>query len=164
MTLCAKYAGDKSRGLKSHYRYTSHDCIRSTAEIAKDAQLAGNELGWGVKPFPDALTSAETLAYACIGGQFQFRLDVGTREITASVRIPSLAKRVNHGERIVHVRALKSGAASKAAVGDGFFKTSSGMASDQKGCECGLDPMEDLVFVAYFVGEAEWLEDQGRLL
>ncbi len=34
----------------------------------------------------------------------------------------------------------------------------------KKAVNDGLDPMENLVFVAYFVGEAEWLEDQGRLL
>lgn len=92
-------------------------------EIAKGAQLAGNELGWGVTSFPDALTNAETLAYACIGGQFQFRLEtLAFVKCTGSVRIPSLAKRVNHGERIVHARALKSGAALKSCCRRRIFQ------------------------------------------
>jgi hypothetical protein len=50
-------------------------------EIAKGAELAGKELGWEINSFPEALTNAEALAYACVGGQFQFRLDVGTCEM-----------------------------------------------------------------------------------
>jgi hypothetical protein len=34
----------------------------------------------------------------------------------------------------------------------------------KKAVNDGLDLMGVLVFVAYFVGEAEWLEDQRRLL
>src|ERR1700719_1905016 len=49
-------------------------------EITKGARLRGNEYGWEVLSFPDALTSAELQRYACLGGQFQFRLDTGVSE------------------------------------------------------------------------------------
>jgi hypothetical protein len=41
------------------------------------ATLRANEYGWSVAAFPDALAEAEGRGYACLGGQFQFRLDEG---------------------------------------------------------------------------------------
>jgi hypothetical protein len=42
--------------------------------IAKGASLRGNEYGWPISAFPEALAEARSLGFACIGGQFQFRL------------------------------------------------------------------------------------------
>ncbi|MGD0759078.1 MAG: hypothetical protein ABR921_09245 [Candidatus Sulfotelmatobacter sp.] len=42
--------------------------------IAKGASLRGNEYGWPISAFPEALAKARSLGFACIGGQFQFRL------------------------------------------------------------------------------------------
>ena len=47
-------------------------------DITKGAALRGNEYGWTVASFPNALTKAEACGYACLGGQFQFRLDDGS--------------------------------------------------------------------------------------
>jgi hypothetical protein len=41
-------------------------------EITKGATLHGNEYRWKPTAFPDALRNAETLGYGCLGGQFQF--------------------------------------------------------------------------------------------
>jgi hypothetical protein len=50
-------------------------------EIADGARLEGNEYGWEPSLFPATLANAQALGYACIGGQFQFRLDIGTCEM-----------------------------------------------------------------------------------
>jgi hypothetical protein len=42
-------------------------------EIVKGASLRGNEYGWPISAFPEALAKARSLGFACIGGQFQFR-------------------------------------------------------------------------------------------
>jgi hypothetical protein len=42
-------------------------------EIAKAASLRGNEYGWPISAFPEALAKAKSLGFACLGGQFQFR-------------------------------------------------------------------------------------------
>ena len=46
-------------------------------DIAQGATLRGNEYGWRVSFFPDALARAVARGYVCLGGQFQFRLDDG---------------------------------------------------------------------------------------
>jgi len=51
------------------------------AEIAKEASLRGNEYGWPISAFPGALTTAKSAGFACIGGQFQFRLADSTCEM-----------------------------------------------------------------------------------
>lgn len=46
------------------------------------ASLRGNEYAWTVADFPRALARAEAHGYACLGGQFQFRVpDGGTCEM-----------------------------------------------------------------------------------
>lgn len=134
-------------------------------EIAKGAQSAGNELGWGVTSFPDALTNAEALAYACIGGQFQFRLDVGIFEMywlntdseprKESESWPAYCARSCSEVRRGFEKLVSQTDFSKQALEWPLIK---------KAVSDGLDPMEKLVFVAYFVDQAEWLEDQRRLL
>lgn len=47
-------------------------------DILQGATLRGKEYGWSVSSFPEALARAEAGGYACLGGQFQFRLDDGS--------------------------------------------------------------------------------------
>src|SRR5579863_8439758 len=47
-------------------------------DMREGATLRGHEFGWNVSSFPDALTRAEVHGFACLGGQFQFRLDDGS--------------------------------------------------------------------------------------
>jgi hypothetical protein len=49
--------------------------------IARGASLRGNEYGWEVSAFPAALASAKAHGYACLGGQFQFRVPDGVYEM-----------------------------------------------------------------------------------
>lgn len=51
------------------------------SEITKEASLRGNEYAWPISAFPDALAKAKSMGFACIGGQFQFRLQSGTCEM-----------------------------------------------------------------------------------
>jgi hypothetical protein len=46
--------------------------------ITEGATLRANEYGWSVSSFPIALAKARAGWYACLGAQFQFRLDDGT--------------------------------------------------------------------------------------
>src|ERR1700746_1193936 len=50
-------------------------------DIAQGAMLRGKEYGWSVSSFPDALARAEAQRYACLGGQFQCRLENATCEM-----------------------------------------------------------------------------------
>jgi hypothetical protein len=44
------------------------------ADVANGASLRGNEYGWRVSAFPEAVAAAKSHVLACLGGQFQFRL------------------------------------------------------------------------------------------
>ena len=50
-------------------------------DISQGATVRGNEYGWRASSFPDALARAEAHGYACLGGQFQFRLEEATCEM-----------------------------------------------------------------------------------
>jgi hypothetical protein len=50
-------------------------------EITQGASARGNEYGRTLDAFPQALLKAQVLGNACLGGQFQFRLDDGTYEM-----------------------------------------------------------------------------------
>src|ERR1700675_3318134 len=47
-------------------------------DVLQGAVLRGNEYGWSVSSFADALAIADAHGYGCLGGQFQFRLDDGS--------------------------------------------------------------------------------------
>src|SRR5579862_2033698 len=47
-------------------------------DMLQGATLRGNEYGWTISSFPIVLAKAEVYGYACLGGQFQFRLDDGS--------------------------------------------------------------------------------------
>lgn len=44
-------------------------------EVLVGATLHGQEYGWTLDSFPAALSSADRVRLACLGGQFQFRMD-----------------------------------------------------------------------------------------
>jgi len=50
-------------------------------EITQGATARGNEYGRTLEAFLQALLKAQVLGYACLGGQFQFRLNDGTYEM-----------------------------------------------------------------------------------
>jgi hypothetical protein len=132
-------------------------------KIAEGAQLKSNEYGWVTSLFPMALVNAQALGYACIEGQFQFRLDNGTCEM--------YWLSADSDPRHEAESWLKYCERSCSEVRAGFEKLTSETDFRKQALEWppvkeatthGLDPLENLVFVAYFVDEAEWLEDQRR--
>ncbi len=48
------------------------------SDVIEGAALRGNEYGWSIISFPVALDRAKAHGYACLGGQFQFRLGDGS--------------------------------------------------------------------------------------
>jgi hypothetical protein len=48
------------------------------SDVLEGATLRGNEYGWLRSSFPVALARAEAHGFACLGGQFQFRLNDGS--------------------------------------------------------------------------------------
>jgi hypothetical protein len=51
---------------------------RLPEELTRDAELKDGEYAWSISSFPDALLLAPTIGFACLGGQFQLRLDPDT--------------------------------------------------------------------------------------
>jgi hypothetical protein len=50
-------------------------------DVLNRAVLSGNEYGWRVSDFPAALAAAESHGFACLGGQFEFRLSESIYEM-----------------------------------------------------------------------------------
>ncbi len=123
-------------------------------DISQGATLRGNEYGWSVSSFPDALTSAQAHGYACLGGQFQFRLDDGSTCEMYWLDVDS-KERANGESWAVYCHRSCSEVLNRfqhlASVTD-FNKEASSWPSVQ------IDPTKSLVFVAHFVTESELAE------
>lgn len=123
-------------------------------ELTEGATLQGNEYGWLISEFPFALARAPRLGYACLGGQFQYRHSDGAiyemywLEADSSEREPTelweqFAQRSCEEVSTKYHSLLQSAGLRKATK-----------QSDSKA---------DLVFVAYFVMEAEWIQLRERV-
>jgi hypothetical protein len=132
-------------------------------KIAEGARLGGNEYGWHPALFPEALANAQTLGYACTGGQFQFRLNNGTCEMywlsADSDPRHEAESWLTYCER--SCSEVKAGFQKLMSETD-FRKQAQEWPPVKEAMAHGLDPIEKLVFVAYFVDEPEWLEDQRQ--
>jgi hypothetical protein len=131
--------------------------------IAVGARLEGNEYGWEPSLFPAALANAQALGYACIGGQFQFRLDIGTCEMywlsADSDPRQEAESWQEYSER--SCSEVKTGFQRLMSETD-FRRQALEWHPVREAMSHGFDPLEKLVFVAYFVDEAEWLEGERR--
>jgi hypothetical protein len=124
------------------------------SDIAQGATLQGKEYGWSVSSFPDALARAEAHGYACLGGQFQFRLDDETTcemywlSADSKERTP-VESWTDYSHRscseVLHRFEELTSATD-------FGKETSSWPSLR------IDPARHLVFVAYFVTETELSE------
>jgi hypothetical protein len=119
-------------------------------DISQGAMLRGNEYGWSVSSFPDALARTEAHGYACLGGQFQFRLEEATCEM---YWLEANSKERERGESWVEYchrscSEVLSGFRRLVSATD-FVKEASSWPSVQ------IDPTKSLVFVAYFVTESD---------
>lgn len=125
-------------------------------EITEGATARGNEYGWSLDAFPQALLKAQALGYACLGGQFQFRLDDGTYEMYW-LNADSTDRRereswVEYGRRSCNEVLGRFKATVSTAD---FQKEGSSWPFLATAMAQGLDIAKHLVFVAYFVAEAE---------
>lgn len=126
-------------------------------DVLEGATLRGNEYGWSASSFPHAVARAEANGHACLGGQFQFRLEDGStcemywlnadsEERAAGESWPNYAHR-SCSEVLDAFRRLLS---------DTDFRKEASNWSVQ------INPARDLVFVAYFVRESEWASLSDR--
>jgi hypothetical protein len=121
------------------------------SDISQGARLRGNEYGWSVSSFPDALTRAEAHGYACLGGQFQFRLDDGSTCEMYWLSADSKERALGESWADYSHRSCSEvqNEFQRLASATDFRKEASSWPSVQ------IDPTTTLVFVAYFVTEAE---------
>jgi hypothetical protein len=133
------------------------------SEVLIGAHMRGNEHGWELSSFLPALSNAEMQGYACIGGQFQFRLEESTCEMywlsaDSKDRHPgeewseyckrSCAEVRRNFETLLLKTDFREQAGSWPHLRELILE--------------GLDYTERLVFVAYFVDEDEWSGLQQR--
>ena len=132
-------------------------------QIAEGAHLESNEYGWEASSFPTALANAQALGYACIGGQFQFRLSNGICEMYwLSADSDSRQKAESWLDYCERSCSEVKTRFQKLMSETDFQKQALELPPVKEAMANGLAPLERLVFVAYFVDEAEWLEDQRR--
>jgi hypothetical protein len=127
-------------------------------DIAEGASLRGNEYGWSVSSFPAALAKAEARGYACLGGQFQFRLDDGSTcemyWLNADPRDRAAVESWTDYSRRSCEEALRK--FQHLLSSTDFRKEAAGWPSVQ------IDPARNLVFVADFVKELDLTENSGH--
>jgi hypothetical protein len=123
-------------------------------DISQGSALRGNEYGWTISSFPDALARAEALGYGCLGGQFQFRLDDGSTCEMYWLDADS-KERGDDESWVDYCHRSCSEVLNRfqhLASSTDFNTEVSGWPSVQ------IDPTKSLIFVAYFVTESELAE------
>ena len=77
------------------------------AELVEGTSVTGNEYGWPLHLFPDAARRAESLGYACLGGQFNSESQQPPARCTGSQPIPQSASPMRAGGHIASDRASR---------------------------------------------------------
>jgi hypothetical protein len=126
------------------------------AIITQGATLRGNEYGWEIDAFPNALAHAEALGYGCLGGQFQFVLPDATCEMYW-LSADSSERAKNEAWSTYSRRSCSEvlDGFQRLVTNTDFKKQASQWPAVKAAMERGLDLMSALIFVAYFVSEAE---------
>jgi hypothetical protein len=123
-------------------------------ELTKGASLRGNEYAWPLDVFPSILGKAESLGFACLGGQFQFRVPGTTCEM--------YWLDVDAGDREPREPWGAYVARSSVEVRSGFnalLLSTNFLAEAQRWTDVpeltgvGASPEQYLCFVAYFIAE-----------
>jgi hypothetical protein len=130
--------------------------VQLPSEITIGAILRDTEYGWTVDSFPAAVRAAERLEIACLGGQFQFRVGETVYEPFWISTDPS-ARRPGEGWSNYVCRSCREvGRAFDVLVRTTDFRAVAREWQDLRDkADAGLDTMQTLVFVAYFVTEQE---------
>jgi hypothetical protein len=129
-----------------------------SAEISEGASLRGNEYGWPISAFPEALAKARSLGFACLGGQFQFRSADSVREMYWLNADP--AERSDHEPWSDFSNRSCSEVMSK--FEDIVSKTD--FVKEAANCEFDASAVETLVFVAYFESESTFAQISTKRL
>ncbi len=125
--------------------------------VSEGATVRGNEYGWNTSSFPHAVTRAEANGYACLGGQFQFRLEDGSTCEMYWLNADSEERVVGESwPNYVHRSCSEVLCAFQRLLSDTHFR------KEAASWPVRIDPVRDLVFVAYFVGENEWASLSDR--
>jgi hypothetical protein len=127
------------------------------SELTVGAILQGGEYGWSIAAFPDAQATSIRLGYACLGGQFQFRLDDATCEMYW-LNADSSARTSEESWSEYARRSCEevSQGFQRLAASTDFRKAALDWPTVQGLHAPGIDPAEFVVFVAYFITEQEW--------
>jgi len=122
-------------------------------DVTTGASLRGKEYGWSVSAFPDAVSKAGKSGYACLGGQFQFRLDDG-----ATCEMYWL--NADAAERAEGESWTDYSRRSCAQVLQRFqsLVSQTDFHKEASAWPIQIDPVKNLVFVAYFVREKDCVE------
>ncbi|HEV7520336.1 MAG TPA: hypothetical protein VGP89_04495 [Candidatus Angelobacter sp.] len=123
-------------------------------DVSQGATLRGNEYGWSVFSFPKALATAQKYGYACLGGQFQFRLDDGST--CEMYWLDADSKERAQGESWVDYCHRSCSEVLNRFQHLASFTDFKKEASSWPLVE--IDPTKSLIFVAYFVTEGELAE------
>lgn len=126
-------------------------------DIIKGASLRGKEYGWTIFSFPEALKSAAAHGYACLGGQFQFRMaDGGTCEM--------YWLGADSSDRYDGETWTEYSHRSCAEVLANFRKQieQADFTKEARNWNLSINTERDLVFVAYFVRENDVAENSPQ--
>jgi hypothetical protein len=132
------------------------------AELIQSASIRGNEYGWPPALFPDVARRAESLGYACLGGQFQFRAPVGTCEMYW-LSADSKDRQTTEDWPAYRARSCTEVLERfrEIVAQTDFVREAIKWPILKIEIERGVDLLQTLVFVAYFVTEPEWLADHA---
>ena len=126
------------------------------SSIVSGATLVGAEHGWSLDGFPKALDAAERVSYACLGGQFQFRVAGSVREMYWLNADSAARKRGEPWSEYVSrsCREVRDGFKNLVAATDFSIEAArwTGLAEE---IGRGSNVSDYLVFVAYFISEVE---------
>jgi hypothetical protein len=126
------------------------------SDVAAGSTLRGEEYGWTLSAFPAALTAAERLGLACLGGQFQFRLDDAVYEPFWTSADSSERHDGEDWSSYVHRSCGEVAVAFQRVLSTTDFQELGRAWPDVSArVDGGLDIKRTLVFVAYFVTEPE---------
>jgi hypothetical protein len=126
------------------------------ADLLVGANLRGNEYGWAPESFAIVVAIAADHGYACLGGQFQFRLPDAICEM--------YWLRADSTERAHDESWNQYSRRSCDEVGDAFNRLmrTTDFRAQASDCEflkhkvdAGFDSIPTLMFVAYFVTEQQ---------
>jgi len=130
---------------------TSPDAL--PPDVLQGALLRGNEWAWTPSSFPDALKNAEAHGYACLGGQFQFRLTDGSTCEMYWISADSVDRRAGEAwTEYSHRSCAEVLAVFRRRISETDF------AKEALAWALPINHQRDLVFVAYFVTEADLAE------